>query len=54
MEYSSWVYLMGENAVLEKSFDFAVRMVALNRYLVEKRMEFMLSDQMLIPLSKRS
>jgi hypothetical protein len=31
---------MGENTVLEKSFHFAVRMVALNKYLVQEKKEF--------------
>jgi len=29
---------MGENTVLEKSFHFAVRMVALNKYLVQEKL----------------
>lgn len=37
---------MKENTVEEKSFDFAVRIVKLNRYLNEKK-EFVLSKQLL-------
>jgi four helix bundle protein len=38
---------MGENTVLEKSFHFAVRMVALNKYLVQEKKEFVLAKQLL-------
>jgi four helix bundle protein len=38
---------VGENAVLEKSFDFAVRMVELSRYLVQGKREYVLSKQVL-------
>ena len=38
---------MGGNAVLEQSFDFAVRIVALSKYLVQERREFVLSKQVL-------
>lgn len=36
---------MNENIVLNKSFDFAVRIVNLNKYLVEDKREFILSKQ---------
>ncbi|CCK80690.1 four helix bundle protein [Desulfobacula toluolica] len=38
---------MRENAVLEKSFDFAVRIVNLNKHLVSRKKEFVLSKQVL-------
>ena len=38
---------MKENVVLKKSFDFAVRVVNLNKYLVNEKKEFVLSKQVL-------
>jgi four helix bundle protein len=38
---------VGENAVLEKSFDFAVRMVELSKHLVQEKREYVLSKQLL-------
>lgn len=38
---------MGENAVLDKSFDFAVRIVELSKHLVQEKREFVLSKQVL-------
>jgi four helix bundle protein len=38
---------MGKNFVKEKSFDFAVRIVNLSKYLVEQKREFVLSKQIL-------
>ena len=38
---------MKENTVLEKSFSFAVRVVNMNKYLTEKKKEFVLSKQLL-------
>lgn len=38
---------MGENVVLEKSFDFAVRIVKLNKYLISNKKEYVLSKQIL-------
>ncbi|MEZ5196288.1 MAG: four helix bundle protein [Bacteroidales bacterium] len=38
---------MGRNIVLDKSFDFAVRIVKLNKYLVSEKKEFTLSKQVL-------
>ncbi len=38
---------MKNNVVLAKSFDFAVRIVNLKRYLVADRKEFVLSKQVL-------
>jgi four helix bundle protein len=38
---------MKENVILEKSFDFAVRIVKLNQYLVEQKKEFNLSKQII-------
>ena len=38
---------MKENITLEKSFDFAVRIVKLNKYLIEQKREFVLSKQLL-------
>ncbi len=35
------------NPVLDKSFDFAVRIVNLNKYLVSQKQEFVLSKQIL-------
>ena len=35
------------NAVLEKSFDFSVRIVNLYKYLTEKKQEYILSKQLL-------
>jgi four helix bundle protein len=36
---------MGRNILLDKSFDFAVRIVNLNKYLVSDKKEFTLSKQ---------
>lgn len=36
-----------KNIIAEKSFDFAVRIVNLNKYLVEKKREYTLSKQVL-------
>jgi four helix bundle protein len=38
---------MGENAVLEKSFDFAVRMVELSKHFTLGKREYVLSKQVL-------
>jgi len=38
---------MGRNILLDKSFDFAVRIVNLNKYLVSDKKEFTLSKQVL-------
>jgi len=38
---------MKKNVVRDKSFKFAVRVVNLNRYLVEKKREYVLSKQVL-------
>lgn len=38
---------MKENVVREKSFDFALRIVKMYRYLVENKKEFVLSKQVL-------
>jgi four helix bundle protein len=42
-----WVKMGGENAVLEKSFDFAVRMVELSKHLIQEKREYVLSKQVL-------
>ena len=45
-----WLFFlggMGGNAVLEKSFDFAVRIVEVNKYLVQEKREFLLYKQVL-------
>jgi four helix bundle protein len=39
---------MKDNPVLEKSFAFALRIVKLNRYLVEEKREFVLSKELLV------
>lgn len=39
---------MKENPVLEKSFAFALRIVRLNRYLIEEKKEFVLSKELLV------
>jgi four helix bundle protein len=36
-----------ENAILEKSYAFAIRIVKLYRYLTEKKNEYVLSKQLL-------
>ena len=36
-----------ENIILEKSFDFAVRIVKLNKYLVSDKKEYILSKQII-------
>ena len=36
-----------DNIVLRKSYDFAIRIVKLNRYLKERKREFVLSNQIL-------
>jgi four helix bundle protein len=38
---------MKENIIQQKSFVFAVRIIKLNKYLVEKKKEFVLSKQIL-------
>ncbi len=38
---------MGNNLVLDKSFEFAVRIVDLNKYLVSDRKEYILSKQII-------
>ena len=38
---------MGKNVVKEKSFDFAVRIVNLRKYLVDQKKEYVLSKQIL-------
>ena len=38
---------MKDNPVLEKSFAFALRVVKLNRYLVEDKLEYILSKELL-------
>lgn len=38
---------MAENVVLDKSFDFAVRIVELSKYLMQEKREFVLSKQIL-------
>ena len=40
--------IMKDNPVLEKSFAFALRVVKLNRYLVEEKKEFVLSKELLV------
>lgn len=39
---------MKDNVVLVKSFNFALRIVRLNRYLVEEKREFTLSKELLV------
>jgi len=39
---------MKENPVLEKSFAFALRIIKLNRYLIEEKKEFVLSKELLV------
>ncbi len=38
---------MKENAIIKKSFDFAVRIVKLNKYLTQSKKEYTLSKQLL-------
>jgi len=38
---------MKENIILDKTFNFAVRIVKLNQFLVQKKKEFVLSKQIL-------
>jgi four helix bundle protein len=38
---------MNDNVIVDKSFDFAVRIVNLSKYLVEKQKEYVLSKQLL-------
>lgn len=38
---------MSKNVVLEKAFAFALRIVRLNRYLIEEKKEFVLSKELL-------
>ena len=40
--------MMKENPVLEKSFAFALRIVRLNRYLIEEKKEYVLSKELLV------
>ena len=40
-------WLMKENIIKNKSFDFAVRIVKLNQYLCNNKKEFVLSKQLL-------
>lgn len=39
---------MKDNPVLDKSFAFALRVVKLNRYLVDEKKEFVLSKELLV------
>ena len=39
---------MKDNPVLEKSFAYALRIVKLNRYLVDEKREFVLSKELLV------
>ncbi len=39
---------MKENPILEKSFAFALRIIKLNRYLIEEKKEFVLSKELLV------
>lgn len=39
---------MSKSLVLEKAFDFALRIIKLNRYLVEEKKEFVLSKEILV------
>ena len=39
---------MKDNPVLDKSFAFALRIVKLNRYLVDEKREFVLSKELLV------
>jgi four helix bundle protein len=39
--------IMKENVVRDKSFEFAIRIVKLSKYLVEQKREFVLSKQLL-------
>jgi len=38
---------MKENVILDKSFDFALKIIEIYRYLVDERREFVLSKQLL-------
>ena len=38
---------MNDNVIVDKSFDFAVRIVNLSKYLVEQQKEYVLSKQLL-------
>ena len=38
---------MNDNVIVDKSFDFAVRIVNLSKYLVEQHKEYVLSKQLL-------
>jgi four helix bundle protein len=38
---------MKENVIREKSFKFALRIIKLNKYLIEEKREFVLSKQIL-------
>ena len=38
---------MGKNLILDKSFDFAIRILHLNKYLVSEKKEYILSKQVL-------
>ncbi len=40
--------MMKENPVLEKSFAFALRIIKLNRYLIEEKKEYVLSKELLV------
>lgn len=39
---------MKDNPILEKSFNFALRIIKLNRYLIEEKQEFTLSKELLM------
>ena len=39
--------MKGKNLILDKSFDFAIRIVNLNKYLVSEKKEYVLSKQLL-------
>jgi len=44
---SHWFFIMKENIIKDKSFDFAVRIVNLYKHLVGAKREFIISKQML-------
>ena len=39
---------MKDNPILEKSFSFALRIIKLNRYLIEEKQEYVLSKELLV------
>jgi len=47
MQNAEWVVVVKENIILDKSFDFSVRIVNLYKYLCSEKKEYIMSKQLL-------